>query len=121
MPADNLVCMKPDEPTVAFGVSKFLMSIEGPSNTLGLLVSRLYGDGELSRKEWSVSHTAANRPEFVKQLLAAGQQRRRIGIAVHTQQAVVRISMHFRPPKAFSSRLNHARGSLRQKTPAFAF
>lgn len=94
MPADNLVCMKPDEPTVAFGVSKFLMSIEGPSNTLGLLVSRLYGDGELSRKEWSVSHTAANRPEFVKQLLAAGQQRRRIGIAVHTQQAVVRISMH---------------------------
>lgn len=74
--------MKPDEPTVAFGVSKFLMSIEGPSNTLGLLVSRLYDDGQLSRKEWSVSHTAANRPEFVKQL------------AVHTQQAVVRISMH---------------------------
>lgn len=83
-----------NEPTVSFGVSKYLMSIEGPSATLGALISMLYQDPDLSRKDWSVSHTAANRPSFVKDLRAAGDKRRRIGVAVHTQEAVVRISTH---------------------------
>lgn len=82
-----------NEHTVTFGLSKFLMSVEGPSSTLGLFISLLYDDKELARTAWSVSHTAADRPAFVKQLRAAGSERRRIGIAVHTQQAVVRISM----------------------------
>ena len=83
-----------NNPTVAFGVSKYLMSIEGPSVTLGVLISMLYQDPGLPRRDWSVSHTAANRPSFVKELRAAGERRRRIGVAVHTQEAVVRISTH---------------------------
>jgi hypothetical protein len=86
--------VKPDEPTVKFGVSKFLMSVDGPSATLGLLISLLYGDKTLPKTEWSVSHTAANRPAFIKQLRDAGTQHRRLGFAVHTQRAVDEITKH---------------------------
>lgn len=90
-----LKCMVPDnEPTMAFGVSKYLVSVEGPSSTLGLLISMLYDEPGLPRTHWSVSHTAANRPAFVKQLRLAGTKPRRIGMAVHTQEAVDRITRH---------------------------
>jgi hypothetical protein len=80
--------MKPREWTTAFGLSKYLMSVEGPSSKLGLLITILYEDRLLPHNDWSVSHTAANRPEFVKQLRAAGTEFRRIGLAVHSQKAV---------------------------------
>ncbi|HET7813947.1 MAG TPA: hypothetical protein VFL13_06200 [Candidatus Baltobacteraceae bacterium] len=74
--------------TTAFGLSTFLMTVDGPSSTLGLLVDMLSADKTLSRSDWTVSHTVASRDAFVKQLRAAGSAQRRIAFAVHTDSAV---------------------------------
>jgi hypothetical protein len=75
-------------PTVAFSVAAFLVIVEGRSDRIAVLLSTLYADRGLSRDSWSVSHTAANRPEFIRRLRASGDAHRRLGMSAHTETTV---------------------------------
>ena len=76
------------EPTISFHVSPYLLTLEGASVTLALLLEMLYKDTALDRGSWGVSHNAANRQSFASELRAAGTTRRRLGISATTRAAV---------------------------------
>jgi hypothetical protein len=100
---------RPGDPerTVAFSVAPYLVVLEGASNTLSLILSKLYGDSTLPRDAWSVSHFAANRREFIEQLRAAGSEHRRIGISAHSQSTVDLVKRHADELKVRCSVMNH--------------
>ncbi len=76
------------EPTTAFQVAAFLVTLEGPPPTLGLLLEMLYKHKDVNRKSWSVSHKAPDRLTFVAELRFSKDEHCRVGLSVETKQTV---------------------------------
>jgi hypothetical protein len=70
----------PHEPTIGFSLWPVLLTIEGPTNMVGIVLGMIYDDRRIPRDEWHCDHPYASRAEFAAKLRAIGKEPRRLGI-----------------------------------------
>jgi|HubBroStandDraft_5_1064220.scaffolds.fasta_scaffold934705_1 hypothetical protein len=78
----------PDEKTISFDLWPHLLMIEGPANTIGLLLAAVYDDPAIPRDQWSVSSKEKSRRTHAETLQRGGDEKMRQGIGVRTDAVV---------------------------------
>lgn len=79
------------EPTVGFTVWPVLLTLEGPTSTIGIVLSAIYGDSKVPRSDWHCEHTYTSRAEFAAHLIAGGKAIHRIGVSAKTSEIAKKI------------------------------
>ncbi len=79
------------EPTVGFEVWPVLLTLEGPTSVIGIVLGALYNDKETPRTEWHCDHKFASRAEFARHLIGAGKEIRRLGVGAKSQEIAEKI------------------------------
>jgi hypothetical protein len=72
------------EPTIGFSVWPVLLTIEGPTNMVGMVLAMMYDDHRIPNGEWHVDHSFKSRAEFAEHLKAGGKEKRRLGVGAKT-------------------------------------
>jgi hypothetical protein len=96
----------PDEKTISFDLWPHLLMIEGPTNTIGLLLAAIYDDPAIPRASWSVSSKEKSRKTHAELLQKSGVEKMRQGIGVRTAEVVTAIQEHARTLALASFRLS---------------
>jgi len=81
----------PPEPTVGFAVWPVLLTLEGPTSMIGIVVSALYSDQKIPRTDWHCEHRHASRAEFAAHLIAGGKEIRRLGVGAKDVETAKKI------------------------------
>jgi hypothetical protein len=75
----------PDERTVSFEAWPILLLLEGPSASIGTLISMMYADVHVPRDSWTLEHTERSRHAYAEKLRRAGSIARRQGLGVRAE------------------------------------
>jgi hypothetical protein len=75
---------KRSEPTVGFNVWPVLLTLEGPTSMIGIVLSAVYGDKKIPHADWHCEHKFASRAEFATHLIGGGREVRRLGVGAMT-------------------------------------
>jgi hypothetical protein len=79
------------EPTVGFTVWPVLLTLEGPTSTIGIALTAIYGDNKIPRTDWHCEHSFASRAEFAAHLIAGGKEARRVGVGAKSSDVAKKI------------------------------
>ena len=74
------------EPTVGFSVWPVLLTLEGPTALVGVVLTLIYNDPRIPRDAWHCQHSYASRAEFAAELRKSGKEPRRLGIGAKTPE-----------------------------------
>jgi hypothetical protein len=69
-----------NENTIAFDLWPNMIVVEGPAQSIGMLIGMLYDDARVQRDMWAVSHNEASRKDYAAKLKHGGAAPKRQGI-----------------------------------------
>ena len=84
--ADNLYMALHEERTIAFDLWPIMLVVEGSTAAIGTYIEKIYDDPEIPREGWNVAHTERSRKLHAERLKGAGDEWRRQGMGVRTEE-----------------------------------
>ena len=74
------------EPTIGFEVWPVLLTLEGPTALVGVVLTLIYNDPRIDRDHWHCQHDFPSRMDFAASLRHGGKVPRRLGLGAKTAE-----------------------------------